>query len=82
MNTNQRHAIEALLSEATIRDAAEKAGLKQDDIILEFGGEKITTDNSLAKLIQKHNPGDKVALKILRDKQEMTLEVTLGEREE
>lgn len=27
MNTNQRRAIEALLSEATIRDAAEKAGL-------------------------------------------------------
>ena len=62
--------------------AAEKAGLKRDDIILEFGGEKITTDNSLAKLIQKHNPGDKITLKILRDKTEMTLEVTLGEREE
>ena len=61
--------------------AAEKAGLKQDDIILEFNGEKITVENSMGKLIQKYNPGDKVILKILRDKKEMTIEVTLGERE-
>ncbi|MEK9180842.1 MAG: trypsin-like peptidase domain-containing protein [Patescibacteria group bacterium] len=62
--------------------AAQTAGLQRDDIILEFGGEKITADNSLAKLIQKHNPGDKITMKILRDKTEMTLEATLGEREE
>jgi len=62
--------------------AAEKAGLKQDDIILEFNGEKVTNDNSLGKLIQKYNPGDKITLKILRDKKETTLEVTLGSREE
>lgn len=61
--------------------AAEKAGLKQDDIILEFNGVKINKDNSLAKLIQKYNPSDKVSLKIMRDKVEMTIEVTLGERE-
>ncbi len=67
---------------AVIKDsAAEKAGLKQDDIILEFNGEKITVENSLGKLIQKYNPGDKVTLKIMRDKKEMTVEVTLGERE-
>ena len=62
--------------------AAQKAGLKQDDIILEFNGEKITADSSLSKLIQKYNPGDKITLKVLRDKQESTIEVTLGEREE
>ena len=62
--------------------AAQKAGLKQDDILLEFNGEKITTDNSLGKLIQKYNPGDKITLKILRGKEDLTLEVTLGSREE
>ncbi len=65
-----------------VGSAAEKAGIKQDDIILEFNGEKITPDNSLAKLIQKHNPGDKITLKILRDKEELTIEVILAEREE
>jgi len=61
---------------------AEKAGLKEGDIILEFNGEKITTENTLAKIIMKHNPGDKVTLKILREGKEQIFEVTLGERSE
>jgi serine protease Do len=64
----------------TSGSAAEKAGLKNGDIILEFNNEKITTDNSLAKIITKYNPGEKVVLKILRDKKEKTIEVVLGER--
>lgn len=62
--------------------AAQKAGLKEGDIVLEFNGEKITTENSLAKIIMKYNPGDKVNLKILRAKEEKTIEVVLGERSE
>jgi len=78
-----RDAAGAQTPTAVIKNsAAEKAGLKQDDIILEFNSEKITTDNSLAKMIQKRNPGDEIILKVLRDKTEMTLEATLGEREE
>lgn len=61
---------------------AAKAGLERDDIILEFDGERITTDNSLAKVIQKYNPGDKVTLKILRGEEEKIVTATLGEREE
>lgn len=59
---------------------AEKAGLKENDIILEFNGEKITLENSLAKIILKYNPGDKAVLKILRNSQEKIIEVILGER--
>ncbi len=61
---------------------AEAAGLKEGDVILEFNGEKITTDNSLAKTIEEYNPGDKVTLKILRGKEEKIIEITLGERSE
>ena len=60
--------------------AAEKAGIKENDIILEFNNEKITFENSLAKIIQKYNPGDKITLKILRAGQEKTIELTLDER--
>jgi len=59
--------------------AAQTAGLKEGDIILEFNGEKITAENSLAKIIMEYNPGDKVVLKILRSGQEKTIEATLGE---
>ena len=62
--------------------AAEKAGLKEGDIILEFNDEKITTDNTLAKIIMKYNPGDKVTLKIWRDKEEKIIEVALDEKSE
>jgi len=62
--------------------AAEKVGLKEGDIILEFNGEKITTENTLAKIIMKYSPGDKITLKILREGKERIFEVTLGERSE
>ncbi|MFH1657191.1 MAG: trypsin-like peptidase domain-containing protein [bacterium] len=60
--------------------AAEKAGLKEGDIILKFNNEKITIDNSLAEIIQKYNPGDKIVLKILRGEKEIIMETILGER--
>lgn len=60
--------------------AAEKAGVKTGDIILELNGEKITGSNSLSALILKYNPGDKITLKILRNGQELTVEAALGER--
>jgi len=62
--------------------AAEKAGLKEKDIVLEFNGEKITVDNSLAKIITKYNPRDNVKLKVLRGEKEFEVEVVLGEKSE
>lgn len=64
----------------TADSAAEKAGLKEKDIILELNGEKITDKNPLSTIINKFNPGDKITLKILRGGQEQNLEATLGER--
>ncbi len=51
--------------------AADKAGLQEGDIILEFNGEKLTAENSLAEVIQKYSPGDRVSLKVLRDGDEI-----------
>ncbi len=61
---------------------AEKAGLKKGDIVLEFNGERITTENTLAEIIMKYNPGDKVTLKVLKNDQEMVIDIILGERSE
>ena len=60
--------------------AAEAAGLEEGDILLEFDQEKITIDNSLSKIIQKYDPGDRVALKVLRDGKEIITEAVLGKR--
>src|SRR3989338_4295114 len=61
---------------------ADKAGMREGDIILEFNGERVTPDNSLAKLIQRYSPKDTVVVKILRGGAEKILQVTLGERSE
>ncbi len=60
--------------------AAEKAGIKEFDIILEAKGEKITTNNSLSDILQKCKIGEEIELKILRDGQETTTKVTLEEK--
>jgi len=59
---------------------ADKAGIKSGDIITQINGQAITADNSLSLLIQKYNVGDTITLKILRDKKEMEVKVTLEER--
>jgi S1-C subfamily serine protease len=64
----------------TAGSAAEKAGIKENDVILEINGEKITVNNSMASIIQKYNVGDKITLHILRNNNEQDVSVTLGER--
>jgi len=49
---------------------------------LEINGQRITQENSLAKIIQQYDPGDTVVLKVLRDGQKKILNATLGERSE
>ncbi|MBP9717784.1 trypsin-like peptidase domain-containing protein [Candidatus Gracilibacteria bacterium] len=61
---------------------AEKAGLKLDDIILELDGEKITSNNTLQSMVQKHQPGDTIKLKVWRDGKTFEVSVKLDERKE
>jgi len=64
----------------TAGSAAAKAGIEENDVILEINGEKITADNSMSTIIEKYNAGDKVTLHILRNGKEMDVDVTLGQR--
>ncbi|MFA5232741.1 MAG: trypsin-like peptidase domain-containing protein [Candidatus Paceibacterota bacterium] len=58
---------------------AEIAGLKEGDIILEMEGEKISKDNSLAKIIVRYSSGDTISLKILRGNEEIIKSAVLSE---
>ena len=60
---------------------ADKAGLEENDIILEVDGQKITQEHTLSNTIGRHHPGDEVELKVWHDGQEKTIKVKLGERE-
>src|SRR3989338_5943037 len=59
---------------------AEKAGLKEGDIILMIDRQKIDQDHTVGSIVQEHSVGDMVILKILRDKKEMNIDITLAER--
>jgi len=59
---------------------ADKAGLKEYDIILELNGEKISEKNPLANLLQKYKIDEEIFLKILREKREIILKVKLEEK--
>ena len=60
--------------------SAEKAGIKEGDIVLEVAGKKITKDNTLSKTLMEYSPSDKIILKILRGGKELSIEVVLGEK--
>jgi len=64
----------------TAGSPAEKAGIKEKDVILEINGEKIAAGNSMSAIIQKYNAGDKITLHILRSGKEQDIDVILGQR--
>lgn len=59
---------------------ADKAGLVENDIILEADGQKIGKDHSLAAIVQGHKVGDTLTLKVLSKDQERVINVALGEK--
>lgn len=56
---------------------AEKAGLREKDIITEISGEKIDETHSLISLISQHSVGEEITLKIIRDGKDQEIKVTL-----
>ncbi len=62
-----------------VGSAADKAGLKETDIILEVNGQKVDQGHSLAGLLKNFNPGDIVRMKVLSRDQTKDTAVTLGE---
>ena len=60
--------------------AAEKAGVKIGDVIIEADGTKISTMDELNSIKNKHSIGDEMKIKVTRDGQEKELTLTLGEQ--
>ena len=72
----------ALIAEVTEKSAAAEAGLKSGDVIIELNGSPVKDGRALQLMVGRLAPGDKVAVKILRDGKEKTMTVTLKEMPE
>jgi serine protease Do len=57
---------------------AEKAGIVENDIILQADGKQINSLNTLSNSVDLHKPGDTMSLVIYRAGKETTLSVKLG----
>ena len=60
--------------------AAERAGIRAKDLIIEFGGQKISTITDLTRVLRGYKAGDTTTVTLIRGGQEMTLGVTLDEK--
>ena len=58
--------------------AAQKAGIKKGDIILSINNIPVDTRTQLIGAIGQFRPGDKVAVKVVRDDKERVINVTLA----
>jgi serine protease Do len=70
----------ALVDDVSRGGPADKAGLKNGDVIRKLNGQTIESRDQLTSMVTDLNPGTAVKLDILRDGQPMTVSVTLGER--
>jgi 2-alkenal reductase len=59
--------------------AAEQAGIRQGDIILSLGGEKLDEQTPLIRALSHHQAGQQAPVEIWRDGATQTLDVTLEE---
>jgi len=72
----------ALINSVEPGTPADKAGLKQYDVVIELNGQAIDSGSDLRMRIADAKPGTKVDLKIIRDGKEKIITATVSELED
>lgn len=72
----------ALVAGVTKDGPADKAGIKQGDVVLKFDGKEVTQMRGLPRMVAETPFGKKVDVVVWRKGQEMNFTVTLGELDE
>jgi serine protease Do len=69
----------AIVTEVSEASPAAQAGIRTGDILVELNGKRVPRSSDLPGVIADTPPGQKVTLKLLRDKKEQTIAVKIGE---
>jgi serine protease Do len=78
--TTEKVTAGAKITEVSKESAAEKAGLKKDDIITKVGEDIIKDGEGLSKIIGSKKPKEVVKVTYLRNGKQGSVKATLGER--
>jgi len=68
----------ALVADVLSDSPAQKAGLKQGDIIVGMNGKPIDDAHTLSRMVAATSPNAKISLKIIRDGKTKEIDVTIG----
>jgi serine protease Do len=79
LGLSRSSGVMALVSEVTENSPAAEAGIKPGDVILGFNGKPLPKSQDLPSLIADMPPGQKAALKVVREKTERNITVRIGE---
>jgi serine protease Do len=69
-----------VIAQVTPDSAADKGGLKHNDVILELNGKSVESASDFRNRIARYKPGTKVKMVIWRNEKRRKLEVTLSKR--
>jgi S1-C subfamily serine protease len=72
----------ALVTEVMADSAADEAGFEVDDLVVSINGTRVQGIFDLASLVRALRPGELVEFVVVRDGAEITIEATLGIRED
>ncbi|MDN3658266.1 PDZ domain-containing protein [Ferruginibacter paludis] len=78
--TTEKTAEGAKIVEVLKESAAEKAGLKKDDIITKIGDEKVSDAGELAEIISNKKPKEEIKIAYIRDGKKKDVKAVLGDR--
>ncbi|MGC8739376.1 MAG: Do family serine endopeptidase [Candidatus Hydrogenedens sp.] len=70
----------AVVTEVQKDSPAEKAGIKKDDVIIEFNGFPVTDAPSLRNRVASTKPGSRVSLVLIRNGEKMEIQVDVGKK--
>lgn len=76
---NIKDAKGALIAQIEKDGPADKAGIRDGDIIVEYDGKAISEIRELSQAVASTKPGSKVSLKVIRDGKPVKLTATVGE---